>query len=230
MKKLFFLLLPMMAAIWLTTLGGCVKIPSEAETTFRACGKVLEFGTNKPIPDAEVAFSKYEGDVLGGSTTTPIGTYIADKDGHFCHDGKISIIAGKAAGFYPSGDDFIFVGQAAFDDYKLVLYPEAWLKVSIRNESGAEAFSGPSVGLAGKLYTLNRDEETSFITDLKGNKGYKIIYDVYPVSGGTSNNNLDAAKITFEGSQLQPSQANSYSTWVEITPTGHDTSNLQIIY
>jgi hypothetical protein len=227
MKKLFFLLLPMMAAIWLTTIGGCRKC-SEGDATYRACGSVVEFGTNKPIPNAKVTFSDY-GSGGGGSNITPKATLDADLDGHFCYEGKTSIISAEASGYYPSGDDFIFVGHDVFDDYMVALYPEAWIKVTYRNESGTYGISGIDALFFNRLYEIHQGEDFTVIADVKGNKKQNLIYTVFSAQDKIVPD-LNAAKVLINSQPVLPKTNGLGSSAVEFIPTGHDTTNIQIIF
>ncbi len=100
MKKLFFLLLPLLAAAWLASLGGCGKCKGIE-------GKVLEFGTDKPIPNATVTLADCEGEILGNFSCTDLAYATTNSDGRFDFSEDGFAVSAKAPGYWDTGDDFI---------------------------------------------------------------------------------------------------------------------------
>lgn len=180
MKKLFFLLLPMLAAAWLAGLGGCRKCKIE--------GRVLEFGTEKPIPNATAILSECEGEVLGSFTCTEKARTLADADGTFTFDNTGFAVAAEAADYWPSGDDFVLIPDDC-PEPMVHLYPNAWLEVTIRNESGAYLYFPYSnnSGNPGIQLSVGRDSVISNSLVL-GNKVNVYTYGVKvsPTDIGTS--------------------------------------------
>jgi hypothetical protein len=170
MKKLFFLLLPMMAAIWLTTLGGCRKCNGIE-------GKVLEFGTETPIPNATVSLSNCEGGLGNPLVCSEIASTLTDSRGRFNFKADGFSVAAKAPDYWDTGDDFEMVVNECPKPV-LYLYPDAWLQVKIINSSGAEEFYPPSNSSATPPILLQKGEELILpAKKIKGNLEY--VYNYY---------------------------------------------------
>jgi hypothetical protein len=173
MKKLFFLLLPMMAAIWLTTLGGCRKCKGIE-------GKVLEFGTETPIQNATVSLSNCEGGLGNPLVCSEVASTLTDSRGRFNFKADGFSVAAKAPDYWDTGDDFEMVTNECAKPV-LYLYPNAWLQVIIKNVSGAYGLSSNQFSST-KLLNLAIGQDTSLNFYVKGNTEFPFIYSVWPVS------------------------------------------------
>jgi hypothetical protein len=222
MKKLFFLLLPMMAAIWLTTLGGCRKCKGIE-------GRVLEFGTETPIPNATVTLSDCTGSLGSSLVCTDVATAVTDSKGRFNFKADGFSVAAKAPDYWDTGDDFEMVVNECPKPF-LYLYPNATVNVTIKNESGAYRFiHGNDVDLK-----LSVGDESTFTEFVRGNFLHKFIFDIESTQNDTTRTTIDdLLKIKIfdkESNILITSLENSWSPWFEYFPTGHQTTKITIIY
>jgi hypothetical protein len=190
MKKLFFLLLPMMAAIWLTTLGGCRKCKGIE-------GKVLEFGTETPIPNATVTLSDCTGSLGSSLVCTDVATAVTDSKGRFNFKADGFSVAAKAPDYWDTGDDFEMVVNECPKPV-LYLYPNASVEITIKNQSGAFRFDAS--GLANNLSWINlsQNQDTTILLQTKGNSIYTYRYgfQLNPLDVGTW---MDAPPLFVEG-------------------------------
>ena len=62
-------------------LGGCKKDPEFSSIE----GRVLEKGSNKPIPNAMIRIQKCAGEFLGNTSCTDTDTTYSDKDGNYSY-------------------------------------------------------------------------------------------------------------------------------------------------
>ena len=194
-------------------------------------GTVVEYGTQKPIPGATVHMSDCEGEIFGSTNCHEVAQAVADSSGNFKFFRDGFVLSAEAEGYFSSGPDVVF---PAFDGDEtnasiVTLYPHAWLQITIRNESGAWGFSGPTTALVNKLYNLERFEETTFTTLARGNLPTKLLYSVFPTDS-TYNGDITAVLATSNGLKLQPSQANTNATWIEVTLPAHEALEVTLVY
>jgi hypothetical protein len=179
-KRQIYLFLLLSIVGWLT-LPACRKQKN-------ASGQILEFGTEKPIANATATLRSCEGEVLGNFTCSDIATMQTDANGNFEFDSDGTTIAAEAADYWPSGDDFAFINRkdGCPVPATMHLFPHAWLKVTIRNESGAYGFFPPSNSSSSPLIHISIDKDS--IIDLifvKGNQNLTYQYGVFDVVGST---------------------------------------------
>ncbi len=221
MKKLFYFLLPLLAAAWLASLGGCGKCKGVE-------GKVLEFGTDKPIPDASVTLSDCEGEVLGNFSCTDLAYATTNSDGQFDFGQDGFAVSAKAPGYWDTGDDFIMVTNECPKPV-LRLYPMATLDVTIKNESGAYAFSSPYFNSSGHEYHLQIGETASESYTVRGNTQFTYVFDVFPQMDWKRLENLDSVLVMSNGQRIFPIFQVGAATF-SLVPKGHETTKITITY
>jgi hypothetical protein len=103
-------------------------------------GKVLEFGTNKPIPDAQVLIMGFSQKDFGGPTNSrPMDTVFSKADGSYeakfrheevddfqCHVKVHNYYDGR-----DSGNPFIWRGRE--NTINCILDPFAWIRIHVKN-------------------------------------------------------------------------------------------------
>jgi hypothetical protein len=132
MKKYTILLIPL-----LFLLAHCQK---DSKTTFiKTSGKVLEFGSNKPIKNAKVGIYEEGGEFLGSTWTHLVDTTRTDATGAYHFDKSnldkgssffISAVADKYYAFDPN--NYLITGQDVAN-LNIVLDPFAWIRVHVKN-------------------------------------------------------------------------------------------------
>jgi hypothetical protein len=203
MKRTMLFLLSIIASSWLIALSGCKKNPIVQ-------GQVVEFGTNTPIPNATVKLSECDGEVLGSFLCTNVGSTTTDDKGNFSFDLEGFQVSADANKYWESGDDFeVLQGkEGCYDRVTISLFPYAWLKVTLKNESGAYAFDPPSNFSGNPLIYLTQNQDTVFeLIKVKGNKEFIYSYGVYQTNG-----------------------SDRIFTTIRPFCNGHDTTNLTITY
>ena len=230
-NNIFFFLLPLIAVTWLT-IPGCT-LTSKDPPNKPAAGRVLEYGTLVPIDDATVTLYECEGEVLGNFSCKAVGSTLSENNGQYSFSGTGFLTNAHKDGYFTDHTTEAQILFGSEDKADIILPPYAWLKVTIRNESGAYQITapGPNLESSGRSFFLEQEVDSTFVLFRKGNKDYKYIFSVIPVVGGPSTNNLNAFNIYGEdGQQIIPSLENSASPWFNIYLTGHDTTAITITY
>ncbi len=222
----------MIFLLWL--LGGVGWLGCSGCKEKNATGQILEFGTEKPISGATLTLRACEGEVLGNFNCTDVATTKSDADGNFDFDQDGTVISGDAPGFWDSGDDFAFINRkdGCPVPATLHLYPFAWLKVKLNNESGAFQITAPGENLIsnGRSIYLGQGIDTTIYFFRKGNQEFKYIFSVIPQAGEAANLDLDAFKVVHNGKEIETSLQNSAAPWFNIYLPGHDTTYIIINY
>lgn len=105
----------------------------------KVSGKVLEFGSNKPIPNAKVGVYEEGGEFLGTTWTKLVDTTRTDANGFYSIE-KNNIdrtssffISAAANKYYPyDPNNYLVTGQEVANN-NIVLDPFAWIKVHVKN-------------------------------------------------------------------------------------------------
>jgi hypothetical protein len=213
MKKLFFLLLPMMAAIWLTTLGGCRKCKGIE-------GKVLEFGTETPISNATVSLSNCEGGLGDPLVCSEVASTLTDSRGRFNFKADGFSVAAKAPDYWDTGDDFEMVVNECPKPV-LYLYPFANLELTFKNISGAYGVSHSN-----NVYQVPKGEELVFHENLKGNLSNRVVFSIF----STENISIpfpDSLFATFNDKNLLI-DAGEFGNTIDFTLIGHSLNKITI--
>jgi hypothetical protein len=199
-RSLLWLLLLAPPLFWL----GCKKDP-EPEIIK---GHVREYGTNKPIPDAKVNLSVCDGEFGGPISCGLAASTLTDANGYYSfppHEG-VRIANAVKDGYFTDLDSEISILDKPEND--IVLFPHAYLKVVVKNESGAYEFVPESNSSGGPRVYLQQGQDTTLsIKVVKGNLEYTYDYGYYP-------------------------SPNSSGIWLKASKfcSGHDTTSLMITY
>jgi hypothetical protein len=181
-SNLFSLLFCVLIAL---TGQGCNKNGSESVE-----GRVLEYGTNKPIANATVYLMEVKGTFLGPSGSSKIDSTTSDHEGRYkftyMDNPYVSEIRGKANLYYDNHAYIMGTGKKLKTDLKLD--PHAWLRIHLKNVNPVDSADFLSVGLnptdcAKGFRGMNID--TFMICEkYKGNKNKKLKYAVTKRSTG----------------------------------------------
>ncbi len=197
-NKIFHFLLPMLAC--LTLILGCFR----KEPNVGVGGYVREFGTDKPIPNARVYAIDCQGELLGSIQCFRADSTRTDDNGAYFMPKQPEWISATASNYWESEHLAPVLYQKELET-NVSLYPFAWLKVTIRNESGAYAISSSDINT---LYPLQQPlgSDTTFVHLVKGNREYTYVYSIWS----------------------QPNQAKTHT--LKPFCIGQDTTNLIITY
>ncbi len=226
MKKLFLLLLPLLAAGWLLSLGGCDKDPKTTIT-------VQEYGTHTPIAGATVTLGDCDSDPNGNVGCTNILSGTTDEHGQFKTDETAFAAAASAEGFWKSGDDFIVINAASGLSQipnLIYLYPHAWLEVTVKNESGAYMITVPGdwpIGTNTKVL-IGKGEQGTFTVFRQGNKTMRYIFSVWENSVKPIEDLSYVQVLKNNGEPILIN--NTPADWFEIFLKGHETTKITITY
>jgi len=223
-KQMFNGLLPLLCSLLLIETGCKIDDPSPKPPPE---GYVLEYGTQKPIPNAQVlVYGDCEGELLGSLQCKLLETVTSDQNGYY----KSTIsnafdVYARKEGYdpeYTKSSAGVLSGTETSTDIHLT--PFAWLKVTLVNESGAELIYVP------KPFYLQLGEQKEIVTKELGNKIHKLLFSVYPTEGGTQQS-MDSVRIyNIHGERILPNMNNSASPKVDLYLPGHDTTAITIIY
>jgi hypothetical protein len=123
---------------------GCSKNGSESVE-----GRVLEFGSNKPIPNATVYLMEVKGTFLGPSGSSKIDSTTSDHNGRYkftyMDNPYVSEIRGKANLYYDNYAYIMGTGKKLKTD--LILDPHAWLRIHVKNVNPVDTNDYISLGI-----------------------------------------------------------------------------------
>ena len=132
MKKYPILLIPL-----LLVMAQCHKDSTTAY--IKVSGKVLEFGSNKPVKNAKVGIYEEGGTFLGGTWTKLVDTTRTDANGIYrlekgnLDKGSSFFISAFADKYYTyDPNNYLVTGQDVTNN-NIVLDPFAWIKVHVKN-------------------------------------------------------------------------------------------------
>jgi len=194
-------------------------------------GRVLEYGTDQPIKNATVILSECEsdGNFSGNINCFEVGRTTTDADGYWSFESDGFTVGAEAPRYWSSDDDYqVISGDGKPID--LYLYPYAWLRVVLRNASGAYLISAPGPFLTStreNLY-LNQNEEVTFILLREGNKDYKYIFGILDQPDHVLND-FSKVFVDAENTVIHLNQNTSPLSF-EIFLPGHDTTTVTITY
>ena len=181
MKKYTLLIIPL-----LLLLTQCHK---DKTTYIKTSGKVLEFGSNKPIKNAKVGIYEEGGEFLGSTWTKLVDTTRTDAAGfyHFDKDNLdkgssffISAVADKYYAYDPN--NYLVTGQDVLNN-NIVLDPFAWIKVHVKNvnpfNDRDSILLGNLVGPANAtMIYVGKSVELNFINKIPGNRDMRATWTV----------------------------------------------------
>jgi hypothetical protein len=190
-------------------------------------GQVLEYGTDKPLANAKVVLYQCDSELLGSINCSEVATaYTASEGGYVIPypegERKATLANAFLAGYFSDIDSEISVGTKPDYDANIRLYPHAWLRVKIKNESGRYGFG--SSQLSQSIFVQQQGQEDIVSLLSKGNQEFKLVFFVMPST-------LDTTGIKILDSNQKPlliSVGGALSTKVYLP--GHDTTDITIIY
>jgi hypothetical protein len=217
-RSLLWLLLLAPPLLWL----GCKKDP-EPEIIK---GHVREYGTNKPIPDAKVNLSVCDGEFGGPISCGLAASTLTDANGYYSfppHEGVRRANAVKD-GYFTDLDSEISILDKPEND--IVLFPHAYLKVVVRNESGKYAFISSEI--TDGVIHQSKNQQDTFSLVVKGNQDYKLLFSILETET-TSFTNPNGVKVIADNNIIIPVE---YTTGFRmfVYSKGHDTTHLTITY
>lgn len=197
-------------------------------------GSVLEFGTEIPIKNAAVSLRSYDGEFLGPISSSIVDTEVSDENGYFSMPyPERTVLRVNATQTDYFSDDFSEVGVSASYKEDIHLHPYAWIRVKIRNESGAYGFNPDITETWQPPVQLPQGEEM-IINDTKdlrkGNINTKYRFSVELENGGGVPPSAYWANVkTYVNGQEVPIKV-GIGTSFEFYLPGHDTTDIFIIY
>ena len=223
-NKIFHFLLPMLAC--LTLILGCFR----KEPNVGVGGYVREFGTDKPIPNARVYAIDCQGELLGSIQCFRADSTRTDDNGAYFMPKQPEWISATASNYWESEHLAPVLYQKELET-NVSLYPFAWLKVMIRNESGAYGFYPPQDGSGYPPIRLEQGRDTTLPLDLSaGNKITKYLFSVRVEENGSfpGPDYWQQVKAIVNGDPTEIQVG--IGAFLDFYLTGHDTTNLTIIY
>ena len=151
MKKYTLLIIPL-----LLLLTQCRK---DNKTTFiKTSGKVLEFGSNKPIKNAKVGIYEEGGEFLGSTWTKLLDTTRTDAAGFYHFDkgtldkgSSFFIFATARNCFSDDPNNYLITGQQ-ITNLNIILEPYVWFDIHVKNINPFD--NNDSIRLGGVIGTL----------------------------------------------------------------------------
>jgi hypothetical protein len=170
MKKYLFLL-----ACFGLLMAQCHK---NDDKFIKVSGKVLEFGSNKPISNAKVGIYEEGGAFLGTTWTKLVDTTRTDANGFYSIeknniDRSSSFFIAAAANKYYTYDpnNYLVTGQEVTNN-NIVLDPFAWIKVHVKNvnpfNDRDSILLGNVVGTIPMTH-VGKNIELNYINKVRGN-------------------------------------------------------------
>jgi hypothetical protein len=225
MKKTFFAVL--LAAALLA--AGCKERPPTIS------GRVLEYGTEQPIEGATVKVRACEGEFLGPIYCYTVDSAKADAQGRYSmpFPNGASLANAYMPGYFSDIDSEIDIGSKPDNDADIWLHPHAWIRVTIRNESGAYGFY-PDRNQSGlPLIHLNIGQDSTLLDEIKFRKGNDftkyIFSSILEEGGGTPPLDYWENVKAFVGSENIPVKVGVGAS-IKFYLPGHDTTDITIIY
>ena len=180
MKKYTILIIPL-----LLSLSQCRK---DDKTTFiKTSGKVLEFGSNKPIKNAKVGIYEEGGEFLGSTWTKLVDTTRTDATGFYHFDigdldkGSSFFISAAADKYYTYDPNNYLVTKQEVLNNDIVLDPFAWIKVHVKNvnpfNDADSLILGNVVGTIPRIH-VGKNIELNYTNKVFGNKNMQAGWSV----------------------------------------------------
>ncbi len=232
MKKRFFFLLWLLGGVgWLAT-PSCRKLDRDSVS-----GKVLEYGTEKPIAGAVVKLFGWSGSPLSGGSSFLVDSTTTDANGayHFDDDAMFapSMTANAYKSLYFTGyDSETVVADGRFDNTNIYLKPYAWLNIKVINKNGQYFyFIGPGQTLNGINVEewINQNDSFQYYRVLKGNLESPFIFSVWDKAGGNYLKDTSLIKF-YVNSKLTKLKSLESGDKPDIMPPGQDTTDITIIF
>ena len=226
-KTKFFYLFFLLALAWL--LPSCKKDRS-CENNCPPSGRVLEYGTDKPIAGAKVQLQEYASNgILNGGYFYTVEEVTADSTGAYQCSEFGDIVNATKDRYFSDDETSEGISTVGDEPIDIHLFPYAWLKVVYRNVSGAYMITQPFGIVENQLY-LDKGEERAFTNIIKGNKEFKYVFSCYQDSSIALPANL--INIDSNGKNIELFTTPSWPAghYVNFTANGHDTTTITITF
>ncbi|MEY3243387.1 MAG: hypothetical protein RIR11_4826 [Bacteroidota bacterium] len=191
-------------------------------------GRVLEYGTNTPIPDAKVVLDACGGTLLGPISCATIATTQSAADGSYSmpKDKSAGALVANASKIGYFTDDESQIGGLDKPINDIYLKPHAWIKATIKNLSGKYGFA--SFQLLGGKIQQSLGDESIFKIMVKGNIEYRLFFSVMLDESSTYKSDIGVFVFDKNNAPLPFIVGSQYQ--VSLSTIGHDTTNITIIY
>lgn len=227
-NKIFHFLLPLLASAWLA-IPACTLTSNEPKYK-PAAGRVLEYGTLTPIEGAIVTLYACEGELLGSFSCKAIDSILSGNDGRYDFTQTGFLTNARKNGYFSDNTTEAQVLFGSEDKADIILPPYAWLKVTLRNESGAYGIGSSQLldFLSPPILVQQKGKEYSVLKLVKGNKPYKLIFFLLTDPDTSSTDTTKVKILDANGNRLPITVGVSLS--LLLAPVGHDTTDISIIY
>jgi len=167
----------------------CAK--DKTGTTRYVEGKVLEYGTEKPVANALVLLLEARGEFLGPSYKVIVDSTWTDEKGYYRfqylkYPGS-NFVSATGDQYFKSEDYYVLDQKKSKTD--IYLDPHAWLKVKIVHEGPIGEFDTFGMEYQSCNPSIIRIKEpvTISICERKGNRYHNLSYDLRRTGLGTTN-------------------------------------------
>lgn len=158
-------------------------------------GRVLEYGSNKPIANATVYLMEVKGTFLGPSGSSKIDSTTSDQNGRYkftyMDNPYVSEIRGKANLYYDNHAYIMGTGRKLKTD--LILDPHAWLRIHVKNVNPVDENDGISFETFSCNETgyVGTDIDEKLICQFRGNKSHKLYCNTFKIGTGIKESHLN---------------------------------------
>jgi hypothetical protein len=211
---------------------GCYKW-GDSPKKIPPSGQVLEYGTMKPIPNALVLLYECQGEGLGNFGCSVVDSMRSSADGKYTFSSTGFQVDAYKQGYFTDYMTAVGVLSGSEDKCNIILSPHAWLRVKIRNESGAYGFYPASNQSGLPPILLEQGKDSVLGEDIKlweGNKISNYIFTIRKELGGgfPSVEYWTSVKAIVDGKFIPVTI--DVGAFIEFYLPGHDTTDLTIIY
>ncbi|AMJ66390.1 hypothetical protein [Hymenobacter sp. PAMC 26628] len=159
---------------WLAALlGGCALGPDKSQGPTTAAGQVVEMGTNKPLPNAQVQVWAFRGGGVGGSGGgfAALGApHLADAQGRFAfgfdaeEGGSYRLRAFRDPGYLTNwGYDVGVSNGQENNDLRVPVQAPAWVRIQLVDEPPKNRISIYISGYEGNGERISHPRDTALI-------------------------------------------------------------------
>jgi hypothetical protein len=201
MKKRNLLLLPVLGTVFLFFFA-CrpEKKPYSLEYNWKFSGKVLEYGSNKPVPNAIVRLRHCESEFLGSTTCFTLDQDTTDDNGNYRFDRTdeylFAYVDALAPEYYPLGQETL-VNRMEEDNFDITLFAFSKLKLTFHNARDSTLTLLFSVPSADNPHSFSDTkilsiQDTTYLLSMPANRSSKILYHLRGEQGMLSEHYIDS--------------------------------------
>lgn len=165
--------------------SACLKFGDDSPSNeFHITGRVLAYGTNEPVAGATVRAIACTGvkDLTDPCVFRTVATDTTDEQGRYEFDAKDAMLVSASKTNYDSRNTEETVdGDSGERVIDIVIQPDAWLDISIKNTSGATRLNFALDYT--QNFRLPKDSTARVFSKVGGNKNRVIELGVYTVDG-----------------------------------------------